>query len=304
MPNTPLHRIGAASKYLVITAAVLVFIGWIVSTPPGLLGKADAIAYAVCHRISERSFHIGSLQLPSCARCTGMYLGAVVGLVFQALTGWKRGKIPHWGILAVLIVFFAAFGIDGSNSYLYLLKQVRPGILPWLPNIYIPNNTLRLLTGSGMGLAMAIMLFPAFNQSIWSDGDEKQRAIPGWKAFGLLVGIQLVLDLLVLTQKSDRALSCGDNRGPGCMALVDLDLHPCLCHVDRKGQLVRQTSPVMAAFTGRFYNRDDPDRRYRFVPVLAHRNLGSYPTPLIERSFEWMHYLGSFQPLGCRPALA
>src|SRR5512135_2426582 len=147
MQNTALKRIGAASRYLVIVAAVLVFIGWFVSTPPGLLGKADSIAYAVCHRISERSFHIGSIQLPLCARCSGMYLGAVVGLVFQSLIGWKREKIPHWGILSVLIVFFLAFGIDGTNSYLYLMKQLRPGILPWLPNLYVPNNTLRLLTG-------------------------------------------------------------------------------------------------------------------------------------------------------------
>jgi uncharacterized membrane protein len=200
MQNTALKRIGAASKYLVIVAAVLVFIGWFVSTPAGLLGKADSIAYAVCHRISERSFHIGNIQLPLCARCSGMYLGAVVGLVFQSVIGWKRGRIPPWSVLAVLVVFFAAFAVDGANSYLYLLKQLRPGILPWLPNIYIPNNTLRLFTGSGMGLDMVILLFPAFNQSIWSDCDEKKRALPGWKMFGLLVGIQVVLDLLVLTQ--------------------------------------------------------------------------------------------------------
>ncbi len=97
----------------------------------------------------------------------GMYLGAVTGLVFQSIIGWKRMKIPHWSIIALLAVFAAAFGIDGSNSYLYLLKQVSPGILPNIPNLYVPNNTLRLLTGSGMGLGMGVMLFPAFNQTIW-----------------------------------------------------------------------------------------------------------------------------------------
>jgi uncharacterized membrane protein len=199
MADTTLKRIGAASKYLVIVAAVLVFIGWFLNTPPGLFGKADAIGYAVCHRISERSFHIGNYQLPLCARCSGMYLGAVVGLVFQSFTGWKRGKIPPWSIITPLVIFLIAFGIDGVNSYLYLLKQVSPGILPWIPNIYIPNNTLRLLTGSGMGLGIAAMLFPAFNQSIWSDYDDKHSALPGWKAFALLVGIQIILDLLVLT---------------------------------------------------------------------------------------------------------
>lgn len=191
-------RIAAVSKYLIIVAALLVFAGWFLNTPPGLLGKADAIGYAVCHRIGERSFHIGSYQLPLCARCSGMYLGAVTGLVFQSITGWKRSKIPHWGILAVLAVFFIAFGIDGSNSYLYLLKQVSPGIFPKIPNIYIPNNTLRLLTGSGMGLDIAIMLFPAFNQTIWVDGGN-EPAIKGWRTFGLLLGIQLIFDLLVLS---------------------------------------------------------------------------------------------------------
>jgi hypothetical protein len=128
-----------------------------------------------------------------------MYLGAVTGLVFQSIIGWKRLKIPHWSILALLAVFVVVFGIDGSNSYLYLIKQVSPGILPNIPNLYVPNNTLRLVTGSGMGLAMAVMLFPAFNQTVWADGEEKP-AIPGWKAFGLLLGIQIILDLLVLTE--------------------------------------------------------------------------------------------------------
>ncbi|MDP2994715.1 MAG: DUF2085 domain-containing protein [Anaerolineales bacterium] len=199
MPNNALKRIGAASKVLVIAAALLVFVGWFLNTPPGLFGKADAIGYAVCHRIGERSFHIGSYQLPLCARCSGMYLGAVTGLVFQSLIGWKRLKIPHWSIIALLVVFVVAFGIDGSNSYLYLLKQVSPGILPNIPNLYVPNNTLRLLTGSGMGLGMAVMLFPAFNQTVWADGEDKP-AIPGWKAFGLLLGIQVIFDLLVLSE--------------------------------------------------------------------------------------------------------
>jgi len=199
MPTNTLKRIGAASKYLVIAAALLVFIGWLLNTPAGLFGKADAIGYAVCHRIGERSFHIGRTQLPLCARCSGMYLGAVTGLIFQSIIGWKRLKIPHWSILALLAVLVVAFGIDGSNSYLTLLKQVSPGFLPKISNLYVPNNTLRLLTGSGMGLGMAVMLFPAFNQTVWADGEERP-AISGWKVFGLLLGIQAILDLLVLTE--------------------------------------------------------------------------------------------------------
>jgi uncharacterized membrane protein len=199
MPPVTLQRIRAASKYLVVVAAALVLIGWWVNTPSGLLEKADAIGYAVCHQISVRSFHIGNVQLPLCARCTGMYLGAMTGLIFQAIAGGRRRRIPPWSVLVPLILFVVGFGIDGANSYLYLIKEINPGFLAKIPNLYIPNNTLRLLTGSGMGLGIAAVLQPAFNQTIWSHQDER-AALPNLKTFGLLVVIQLILDLLVLTQ--------------------------------------------------------------------------------------------------------
>lgn len=199
MPQPNAARLKAASKYLVILAALLVLIGWIVNTPPGLLGKADAIGYAVCHRIDARSFHIGSRQTPLCARCSGMYLGAVAGLAYQAIFARKRSGAPHWSVIVPLVLFVLAFGIDGANSYLYLIKEAYPGALARLPNLYVPNNTLRLLTGSGMGLGVAAMLFPAFNQTVWKDMDDR-RAFPDLKSFAPLFGLALLLSLLVLTE--------------------------------------------------------------------------------------------------------
>jgi len=199
MPSVTLQRLRSASRYMVVLAAALVLIGWWVNTPAGLLSKADAIGYAVCHQISSRSFHIGNIQLPLCARCTGMYLGAMTGLIFQTAMGGRRRRIPPWRVLIPLILFVIGFGVDGANSYLYLVKEVSPGFLAKIPNLYIPNNTLRLLTGSGMGLGLAAVLLPTFNQTIWSQDDDR-AALPTLKAFGLLVLIQGVLDLLVLTQ--------------------------------------------------------------------------------------------------------
>lgn len=208
MPQHDPTRLKAASKYLVVLAALLVFIGWILNTPSGFLGKADAIGYAVCHRIDARSFHIGSRQLPLCARCSGMYLGAVVGLAYQAVFtrngslkyGYnKRSGTPHWSVIIPLALFVLAFGIDGSNSYLYLIKETYPDALARLQNLYMPNNTLRLLTGSGMGLGIAAMLFPAFNQTMWKDADDR-RVFPDLKSFAPLFGLTLLLDLLVLTE--------------------------------------------------------------------------------------------------------
>jgi len=199
MPLDLKKRVKALSKCFVIVAAILVFTVWILNTPPGFSGKLDAIGYAVCHRISERSLHIGLIQLPLCTRCSGMYLGAVVGLVFQSIFGWKRSQAPPRAVVAVLAAFVLAFGIDGANSYLYLIRGVRPDFLANIPNLYIPTNTLRLLTGSGMGLGIAALLFPVFNQTMWADQNE-HMAVLTWKTFSLLVGIQIILDLLVLME--------------------------------------------------------------------------------------------------------
>jgi len=186
-------------RWFVPIAALLVLAGFLFVTPPGLLGKADGIGYAICHRIDERSFQLFGRQLPLCARCTGEFNAAAISLIFFGFVSRKRSSMPLKGILAVLALFFVAFGVDGSNSYLYLLKQTYDDFLPQIQNIYIPNNTLRLLTGSGMGIAMAAVLFPTINQTIWRDADERPALT--WKEFGGLLGIILVVDLGILSEQ-------------------------------------------------------------------------------------------------------
>lgn len=186
------------TRILVPIAAILVFGIWLSFTPPGLLGKADAIGYAICHRIDERSFHIHDRQLPLCARCTGEFYAAGISLLFFSLFSPRKSGMPGWKLGAPLLFFLAAFAIDGSNSYLYLMKQTAGGALDNIPNLYIPNNSLRLFTGSGMGIALASILFPAFNQSAWKASDPG-RALD-WKKLGMLVGTVLLINLAILTE--------------------------------------------------------------------------------------------------------
>jgi len=150
-----------AWRVMVFSAAGLLLLGWLLNTPAGLLGKADAVGYAVCHRIDARSFHLGGRPIPLCARCTGMYLGAVLGLLYQFASGRKRSELPPLRVLAILGALAVAFFVDGLNSYLHFFPKV--------PTLYEPHNTLRLLTGTGMGLVIAAALFPAFNQTVWKD---------------------------------------------------------------------------------------------------------------------------------------
>jgi len=199
MNQTPQHSLAnKLARWFVPIAALIVFSIWFYIAPPGLLGKADAVGYAICHRIDERSFHVFGRQLPLCARCTGEFYAAGITLLFLAIISPKKSGMPGWKLGAPLIIFFLAFGIDGSNSYLYLIKQTSPGALSNIPNLYIPNNTLRLFTGSGMGIALASILFPAFSQSAWKTFDPAPAL--DWKKLGSLIGIVIIVDLLILTE--------------------------------------------------------------------------------------------------------
>jgi uncharacterized membrane protein len=188
------------SRWFIPLAALLAFAGWMYIAPPGILGKADAVGYAVCHRIDERSFHIGTRQLPLCARCSGTFTSAALTLTILGFTARKRSGLPDRKFFIPFIIFFLAFAIDGSNSYLYLLKQTGR-VLQQIPNLYTPSNTLRLLTGTGMGFSMAAFLFPSFNQTAWRDPDPAP-VIATWRHFFALLGVLIVMDLLILTESS------------------------------------------------------------------------------------------------------
>lgn len=190
-PLTIFHEWGDSWKKPLLLAVMLIFFIWIWETPSGLLGKADAIGFALCHRIDHRTFHIGDRQLPLCARCMGMYLGAMLGLAYQAYFSPKRSSNAPWRVFIVLGLLGLIWAADGLNSYVSLF--------PKAPIVYTPNNTFRLLTGTGMGIALSVVLFPAFNQSVWKDHNP-QPAIMGLRQiFGLLI-IGLLVDALVLTE--------------------------------------------------------------------------------------------------------
>ena len=146
----------------------------------------------ICHRITERSFVIAGQQLPLCARCTGIYLGFLTTVVVCFLRGRRRpDNLPPRGIIVLLVVFLAVVGIDGLNSY--------ASLFPRLPHLYEPNNTLRLLTGTLEGIALAGLLWPVLHMSLWQIPQE-QRSIPNLRELGLILLAALGLDLVALWQ--------------------------------------------------------------------------------------------------------
>ncbi len=172
-----------------VSALVLVIL-WLYLTPPGLLGKADAIGYAVCARNPAHSFFFGARQMPLCARCTGMHTALMLTLVILWLAYPRRAGLPQRCIQIALALFALAFMADGANSWMsdYLGRA-------WL---YAPKNTLRLLSGLGMGTAMGTILYPIANQTLWEQPDPRRILSP--KGFAALLTAVAAAGALILSK--------------------------------------------------------------------------------------------------------
>lgn len=153
-------------RLLGIALAGLLLIGLYATSDPAHLSSdytlfgLDFMGAAVCHRIPARSFLIVGRSMPLCARCSGMYLGVMVVVMFVLGAGRnKNSQFPPLSVLVVLLGFMAIMGVDGINSYSHFF--------PNLPHLYPPQNWLRLVTGIGTGLAMGCLIVPALNQTLW-----------------------------------------------------------------------------------------------------------------------------------------
>ncbi|WP_420644942.1 DUF2085 domain-containing protein [Candidatus Leptofilum sp.] len=179
-----------------IALLVLVAMGWYAITDgqhldhDPVLAGGDYVGAAICHRITERTFTINGRQLPLCARCTGIYLGEAFSFVALMLAGrTRRTDLPSLPILLLLIGFIGVMGFDGLNSYSHFF--------PNFPHLYEPRNWLRLLTGSGAGLAMGLLIFPALMQTLWRQANGRSVIESGRELLGImmLVGTAVLLVL-------------------------------------------------------------------------------------------------------------
>jgi len=193
-PEKPRRRDFPLS-WLVVVLAVAAFLTFLIAMPGGLLTKADLVGYAVCHRIEAHSFIIAGRQLPLCARCSGTFIGALVGFFGQAvvLRRHRLGEFPPPLIIVILAALMLLWAADGLNSYMTLF--------PNGPHLYEPQNWLRLATGALNGLAMSALVYPVFNFTLWRQ-PVAERTIRGLRDLGVLLLLEACLVGLVLTRWS------------------------------------------------------------------------------------------------------
>lgn len=191
MENANRHRPHTSRqvRWAAIGAAIAVGL-FLLLTPDGLLGKADMVGYAVCHRIPSHSFFIAGRQLPLCARCSGTFLGALAGLVGQAVVLRRRrtAGFPRGPILALMLGFVALWGFDGFNSYMSMSLG--------RPFLYPPQQWLRLATGTLTGVTLSGILWPTLNFSLCAD-PTPEPSVRTWRDLGLLLLLAGGMALLV-----------------------------------------------------------------------------------------------------------
>ena len=141
-PEPPTWLIAGLAAVYVLALAALAFL-------PGatLLQRLTVLDSGVCTELVDHTYFPAGQQLPLCARCTGMYLGfAATTLLMWGAGRLRASGFPGRRVALLLGLAIVVMGVDGFNS---LFNELH------LPHLYQPQNTLRLATGLGTGVAMA-----------------------------------------------------------------------------------------------------------------------------------------------------
>ena len=130
---------------IIFAPSIMAFVG----EPAGISGLSYLIFRPLCHQDPARSFWLAGMPLPVCARCLGIYVGALIGLlVFGPVRGIETRKpFPrNW-----LIICLAPLLVDGMANAL---------------GLFATPAMLRALIGLAAGMATAGALIPGVNQML------------------------------------------------------------------------------------------------------------------------------------------
>lgn len=144
----PPQRLVAPILALLAAAACALVIAPPLLAATGHAGEAALVRLSfapVCHQNPERSFHMLGVPLSVCARCTGIYSGAMIAFVVAAFgTSLEAARRRAGAVLAA-----------AAAPSLLLLILSAPGLIP-------DAAILRAVAGGILGLGTGVCLVPAF----------------------------------------------------------------------------------------------------------------------------------------------
>ena len=169
----------------------LVVVALFFAAPWSFEHKAHAALHGLCAQRPSHSFSFDGRFLPFDGRMTGIYGGFLATSVYLAVRGRYRSfRLPTIPVLAILGLFVAALAVDGTNALLVDLRL-------WHP--YEPDNRLRLATGLGTGIALAVLVCFVLSTSLWRRGRWDVAPVRGVRELPLLVAVQAPLAVAFLS---------------------------------------------------------------------------------------------------------
>lgn len=137
-------------------AVLLIAVPFLASRPhasalgSALIAGVYVIGSAVCHQLPERSYHLWAAQMPVCARCAGIYFGAVVGAVGAGL--FRRGRSPAFQYPRAWLTIAAA------PTVVTLVYEWTTGVMP--------SHAIRFAAGLAIGLVVAWLVVRATDNQV------------------------------------------------------------------------------------------------------------------------------------------
>ncbi len=154
-------RLRAAFVAAVVAwAALLVVAPWLASRPhaspiaSAVILSVYGIGSLVCHQLPQRSYQLWTSQMPVCARCAGIYAGAVIGAVagiFRLMPGGWPGSAS--GRDARIALALAAVPTLATLLYEWATGEM-------------PAHAIRAAAGVPLGLVVARLVVAAADYQV------------------------------------------------------------------------------------------------------------------------------------------
>ena len=120
-----------------------------------LIAGVYAVGSLVCHQLPERSYHLWTAQMPVCARCAGIYFGAVLGAVASAIRtpqAVRHSRVnPVWRPRLALAVAVAPTIV--TLAYEWTTGDV-------------PSHAIRAAAGVPIGVVVAWLIVAATDNQV------------------------------------------------------------------------------------------------------------------------------------------
>jgi uncharacterized membrane protein len=111
------------------------------------------IGSLVCHQRPERSYQLWTAQMPVCARCAGIYVGAVIGAAFALRASASLRRRDTWAARSRVLLALAV-----APTLVTLVYEWTTGVMP--------AHAIRAAAGVAVGLVVAWLVVAAAENQV------------------------------------------------------------------------------------------------------------------------------------------